>query len=52
LTAIRWQYEDWDGVNTTRHDIPFEFEVKMPPPLYARKILARNELGRIVRSRV
>ena len=32
--------------------IPFSFVVKMPPPLYARRILERDEAGKILRSMV
>lgn len=30
--------------------IPFEFAISLPPPRYARKIVSRDQLGRIVRS--
>ncbi|WLA73368.1 recombinase family protein [Bradyrhizobium diazoefficiens] len=36
------------GQDATRHRIPFEFRIELPPPRTQRVILARTEKGRII----
>lgn len=41
---------DRHGLDATRHRIPFEFRIELPPPRTQRVILARTEKGRIISS--
>lgn len=54
-----YEFSNRYGANTTRHPIleetakliPFTFTIKLPPPQYGRRIVARNkQTGQIVRS--